>query len=157
MSDVHYYTEEGLKKLKDQLHLMKTKGRQEMAAAIEEAREQGDLRENAEYKAAKEAQKILEAKIADLESHLKFSRVIDETQIDTSRVSILTTVKVKNLKNNLIVKYTLVPGNESDLKTGKISVESPVAKGLLGKVVGEVAEIEVPAGKLNFEILEITL
>ena len=156
MSDVHFYSEEGLKKLRDELYYMKTKGRHEIAAAIEEAREKGDLKENAEYKAAKEAQNIHEAKIAHLEGHLANSRAIDESRIDLSKIFILSTTKVKNMQTGKIHTYTLVPGKESDLSAGKISVESPVGRGLLGKQVGEVADIDVPAGKISFEVLEIT-
>ncbi len=152
-----YYTEEGYKKLKDELQEMKTKGRAEMARQIAEARDKGDLSENAEYDAAKDAQGLLELKIAKLEDLFGNARVIDEKTIDTGSVSILTKVKLKNLKSNQVVEYTLVAEEEADLKAGKISIKSPIAAGLLGKKVGEKASIKVPAGSIDLEVLEIAL
>jgi transcription elongation factor GreA len=156
MSKVTYYTAEGLKKLQDELAQLKTKGRAEMAKQIAEARDKGDLSENAEYDAAKDAQGLLELKISKLEELLSNARVLDESTIDTSKVSILSTVKIKNKKNGAIISYTLVAEEEADLKSNKISVKSPIGKGLLGKEKGDTAIIDVPAGKLEFEILEIT-
>lgn len=152
-----YYTEEGYKKLRDELQEMKTKGRAEMARQIAEARDKGDLSENAEYDAAKDAQGLLELKISKLEDLLGNARVIDEKTIDTGSVSILTKVKLKNLKSNQVVEYTLVAEEEADLKAGKISIKSPIASGLLGKKVGEKASIKVPAGSIDLEVLEIAL
>lgn len=157
MSKVAYYTEEGLKKLRDELSELKTKGRAEIARQIAEARDKGDLSENAEYDAAKDAQGMLELKIAKLEDTLSNARVIDESKIDTSKVSILSKVKIKNRKNGAAFTYTLVSEEEADLKTGKISVGSPIGRGLLGKKIGEVAVVEAPAGKMEFEILDISL
>lgn len=156
MSTVSYYTAEGLKKLKDELDQLKSIERPKASAAIAEARDKGDLSENAEYDAAKEAQGLLELKIAKLEEVVSNARLIDESQLDVSKVLVLSTVKIKNQANGMEMKYTLVAESEADLKTGKISVTSPIGKGLLGKSVGEVAEITVPNGKLNFEILEIS-
>jgi transcription elongation factor GreA len=156
MAKVSYYTEEGLNKLKAELNEMKTKGRTEIAKQIAEARDKGDLSENAEYDAAKDAQGMHEMKIAKLEEVLSNARVIDESSIDTSQVAVLSTVKIKNVKNGAEVKYTLVSEEEADLKLGKISVGSPIGKGLLGKKVGEKAEIKVPAGVMEFEVLDIT-
>ena len=155
MSNISYYTEEGLKKLKDELAHLKTKGRSEMAKQIAEARDKGDLSENAEYDAAKDAQGLLELKISKLEEVVSNARIIDESNIDLSKVSILSKVKIKNKKNGMVVNYTLVSEEEADLKTGKISVKSPIGKGLIGKKVGEVALVEAPAGKIEFEIVEI--
>lgn len=157
MSKLTYYTEEGLKKLKDELHDLKTKGRSSIAAQIAEARDKGDLSENAEYDAAKDAQGLLELKISKLEELLSNARVIDRTTLDTSSVSILSIVKLKNKKTNAVMEYTLVAEEEADLKKGKISVKSPIGKGLLGKKPGEIAIIEIPAGKLELEILDISL
>lgn len=156
MSKVSYYTQEGLEKLKRELHELRTKGRAEIARQIAEAREKGDLSENAEYDAAKEAQGLLELKIAKLEELISNARLIDEANIDLSKVSIFSTVRIRNKKTKAEVTYTLVSQEEADLKVGKISVDSPIGKGLLGKSVGEVAKIQVPAGLLEFEILEIT-
>lgn len=156
MAKVSYYTEEGLNKLKAELNEMKTKGRTEIAKQIAEARDKGDLSENAEYDAAKDAQGMHEMKIAKLEEVLSNARIIDESSIDTSQVAVLSTVKIKNIKNGTEVKYTLVSEEEADLKLGKISVGSPIGKGLLGKKVGEKAEIKVPAGVIEFEVLDIT-
>lgn len=157
MSKVSYYTEEGLKKLKDELNQLKTKGRADIAKQIAEARDKGDLSENAEYDAAKDAQGLLELKISKLEGLVANARVINNSSIDTSKVSILTTVKIKNKKNGAVLKYTLVAEEEADLKSGKISVKSPIGAGLLGKGKGETAHIDVPAGKIEFEIIDITL
>lgn len=156
MAKVSYYTEEGLNKLKAELNEMKTKGRTEIARQIAEARDKGDLSENAEYDAAKDAQGMHEMKIAKLEEVLSNARVIDESSIDTSQVAVLSTVKIKNRKNGAELSYTLVSEEEADLKLGKISVGSPIGKGLLGKKVGETAEIKVPAGVMEFEVLDIT-
>ena len=157
MSKVSYYTKEGLERLKDELNTLKTSGRTDMARQIAEARDKGDLSENAEYDAAKDAQGLLELKISKLEEVVSNARVIDESNIDTSQVSILAKVKIKNKKNGAQMTYTLVSEEEADLKTGRISVKSPIGKGLLGKKVGETTEIQVPAGKIEFEIQEISL
>jgi len=155
MSKISYYTEEGLKKLKDELHSLKTKGRSDMAKQIAEARDKGDLSENAEYDAAKDAQGLLEMKISKLEDLVANARLADKSSMDTSIISILSKAKLKNKKNNAIVEYMFVAEEEADLKTGKISVKSPIGKGLLGKKVGDVAIIDVPAGKIELEVLEI--
>ncbi len=157
MGDVTYFTKEGLEKLKKEVEELKTKGRAEMAQAIAEAREKGDLSENAEYDAAKEAQGHLEAKIAKLETTLANARLLDKSALDTSKVQVLNTVRVMNKKLKKEQKFTLVSENEADLKQGKISVNSPIGQGLLGKVVGDVASIKVPSGMMEFEILEITI
>jgi transcription elongation factor GreA len=157
MSQVSYFTKEGLEKLKAELNDLRTRGRSEMAKAIQEARDKGDLSENAEYDAAKEAQGLMEMKIAKLEGLLGNARLIEEGQIDTSKVQALTKVKIKNLGNGATMQYTLVSEKEADLKSGKISVSSPIGSGLLGKKVGEVAEIQVPSGVVKFEVLEITV
>lgn len=154
---VSYYTEEGLQKLKDELRELQTKGRADIAKQIAEARDKGDLSENAEYDAAKDAQGLLELKIAKLEKVVGDARVMDASQIDLSKVSVLSTVKIKNVKNGMEMKYTLVAESEADLKSGKISVESPIGKGLLGHKVGEVATVDAPAGKIDFEILDISM
>ncbi|WP_420315677.1 transcription elongation factor GreA [Ekhidna sp.] len=154
---VNYYTKEGLDKLKAELNELKTKGRSDMAKQIAEARDKGDLSENAEYDAAKEAQGLLELKISKLEKVVGDARIIDESSIDTSKVSILSTVKIRNNKNKMEVTYQLVAEEEADLKSGKISVQSPIGKGLLGKKKGEKALIKVPAGDMEFEILDITV
>lgn len=156
MTEVTYYTQDGLDKLKEELQYLKTTGRQLISKAIAEARDKGDLSENAEYDAAKEAQGLHEAKIAKLETTLSTARLIDESKLDTSKVLALSIVKIKNIKNGATMSYQLVAESEADLKTGKISVKSPIAKGLLGKSVGDTTEIEVPAGKMEFEILEIS-
>ncbi|MFD2515879.1 transcription elongation factor GreA [Pontibacter locisalis] len=156
MSKISYYTAEGLQKLKDDLAELKTKGRSEVARQLAEARDKGDLSENAEYDAAKDAQGHLELKIAKMEEIVGNARLIDETHLDASKALILSKVKIKNLKNNMVVNYTLVAEEEADLAAGKISVKSPIGKGLLGKSVGDVAEITVPAGNIQFEILEIS-
>jgi len=157
MSDVRYYTEEGLQRLKDELNELKTKGRKDMAKQIAEARDKGDLSENAEYDAAKDAQGLMEMRISELEGLVGNARIRKQEDVDLSKVSILSTVKIKNVKNGMEVKYTLVSEKEADLKSGKISYESPIGKGLLNKKVGEVAEVKVPAGMMEFEILDITL
>ncbi len=156
MSNVSYYTEEGLKKLREELNQLKDIERPKASQAIAEARDKGDLSENAEYDAAKEAQGMLEMKIAKLEETLANARLIDESQLDTSKVLVLSTVKIKNQTNGMEMSYTLVAESEADLASGKISVNSPIGKGLLGKSVGEVAEIEVPNGTLKFDVIEIT-
>lgn len=155
MSQINYYTEEGLKKLKDELHDMKTVQRPSISAQIAEARDKGDLSENAEYDAAKEAQGLLEMKIAKMEAIIANARLIDNTNIDNSKVFILSKVKIKNIANNMEMEYTLVAENEADLKEKKISVDSPIGKGLLGKAKGEVANVQTPNGIIKFEILEI--
>lgn len=154
---VNYYTKEGLQKLKDELTELKTRGRADMAKQIAEARDKGDLSENAEYDAAKEAQGLLELKISKLETVVGNARIIDESSVDTSKVSILSSVKIKNKKNKMEVTYQLVAEEEADLKSGKISVQSPIGKGLLGKKKGEMATIKVPAGDMEFEILDISI
>jgi len=153
-----YVTKEGLDKMKAELEQLETIERPKITQQIAEARDKGDLSENAEYDAAKEAQGMLEMKISKLKDTIANSKVIDESQLDTSKVSILVTVRLKNLVTNQEQKFTLVPDNESDLKSGKISVNTPIAKGLLGKAVGEEADIVLPNGnKLSFEVLEISL
>lgn len=156
MAEITYYNQEGLDKLKDELHYLKTEGRAQIARAISEARDKGDLSENAEYDAAKEAQGMHEAKIAKLEDALAHARLIDESTLDTSKVLALSIVKIKNKKNNAEMTFQLVSETEADMKEGKISVKSPIAKGLLGKSVGDTALVEVPAGEIEFEILEIS-
>lgn len=156
MSQVSYYTEEGLKKLKDELNQLRDVERPRASQAIADARDKGDLSENAEYDAAKEAQGLLEMKIAKLEELVASARLIDESQLDTSKVLILSRVRLRNLQNKMEFTYTLVAESEADLKAGKISVTSPIGKGLLGKEVGDEAEIQVPNGTLKFEILEIS-
>lgn len=156
MSKVSYYTEEGLKKLREELNQLKDVERPKASQAIAEARDKGDLSENAEYDAAKEAQGLLEMKISKMEEVLANARVIDESQLDTSKALVLSKVKIKNQLNGQEMRYTLVAESEADLKAGKISVNSPIGKGLLGKSVGDVAEIQVPNGTLKFDILEIT-
>jgi transcription elongation factor GreA len=156
MSTVSYYTAEGLKKLRNELDQLKSIERPKASHAIAEARDKGDLSENAEYDAAKEAQGMLEMRIAKLEEVHSNARLIDESHLDTSKVLVLSKVKIKNLQNGMEMNYTLVAESEADLKTGKISVTSPIGKGLLGKSVGQVAEITVPNGKLNFEVLAIS-
>ncbi len=156
MSNVSYYTEEGLKKLREELNQLRDIERPKASQAIAEARDKGDLSENAEYDAAKEAQGMLEMKIAKLEETLAGARLIDESQLDTSKALVLSKVKIKNQTNGMEMTYTLVADGEADLASGKISVNSPIGKGLLGKSVGEVAEIEVPNGTMKFDILEIS-
>ena len=156
MSETIYFTQEGLQKLKDEIHYLKTVERKKITQQIAEARDKGDLSENAENDAAKEAQGLMEARIANLVSNLSNARLVDETKIDTSRVLILSTVKLRNKKNKAEMKYTLVAENEADFKSNKISVSSPIGKGLLGKKVGEVAIIKIPNGELELEIVKIT-
>jgi transcription elongation factor GreA len=155
MSQITYYTEEGLKKLKDELHEMKMVQRPAISNQIAEARDKGDLSENAEYDAAKEAQGILEMKIAKLDAIVANARIIDNTNIDNSKVFILSKVKIKNVSNAMEMEYILVAENEADLKAKKISIDSPIGKGLLGKKVGDIAEIQTPNGIMNFEIIDI--
>nr|WKN40315.1 transcription elongation factor GreA [Tunicatimonas sp. TK19036] len=157
MMAISYYTKEGLQKLKDELNELKTKGRSDMAKQIAEARDKGDLSENAEYDAAKDAQGLLELKISKLEETVGNARVIDESTIDTSKVSILSTVKIKNQKNGMTMAYTLVSEEEANLKANKISVKSPIGQGLLGKKIGDIAEIKAPAGVMEFEVLDISV
>lgn len=157
MASIGYYTEEGLQKLKTELQQLETVERKKCTAAVAEAREKGDLSENAEYDAAREAQALLEVKISKLKDIISNARLVDESQLDISKVSILTKVKIKNLKNNASMSYTLVAENEADLKAGKISVDSPIGRGLLGKKVGDKVEISVPAGVIPFEIINISL
>ncbi|MAC62625.1 MAG: transcription elongation factor GreA [Flavobacteriaceae bacterium] len=155
MSKVSYYTEEGLKKLRSDLNKLKDIERPKASQAIAEARDKGDLSENAEYDAAKEAQGMLEMQIAKLENTLANARLINESELDTSKVLVLSTVEVKNKASGVKMKYTLVAQSEADLKSGKISVDSPIGKGLLGKEVGEITTISVPSGKIELEILSI--
>jgi transcription elongation factor GreA len=155
MSTVSYYTAEGLKKLREELNHLKDVERPRASQAIGEARDKGDLSENAEYDAAKEAQGMLEMKISKMEETLANARIIDESQLDVSKVLVLSKVRIKNLTNNMEVNYTLVAESEADLKSGKISVSSPIGRGLLGKQVGDIAEVSVPNGKIQFEILSI--
>lgn len=156
MAEVTYFTQEGIEKLKEELAQLKTTGRANIAKQIAEARDKGDLSENAEYDAAKEAQGLLELKIAKLEQVLGNARVIDESKIDNSKVLALSVVKIKNIKNGAEMTYRLVAENEADLKSGKISIKSPIAQGLLGKSVGDKALITVPNGTMEFEIVEIS-
>jgi transcription elongation factor GreA len=157
MSQVSYYTEEGLQKLKDELHELKTKERPRISQEIAEARDKGDLSENAEYDAAKEAQGLLELKISKLEAVVANARIIRESDVDTSKVSLLSKVTIKNTKNGMQVTYTLVSEEEADLKAGRISIKSPFGQGLIGKKKGELAMVDAPAGKMEFEILDISL
>ena len=156
MAEIKYYSKEGLQKLKDELHQMITLERPAISAAIAEARDKGDLSENAEYDAAKEAQGLLEAKIAKLQSLIANARLLDETKIDTSKVLLLSKVEFINLALKKTMTYELVPESEANIKVGKLSITSPIAKGLLGKKVGDIAEIEVPAGTMKLQITKIT-
>ena len=156
MADISYFTKEGLQRLKDEVHQLETVERPKISQQIAEARDKGDLSENAEYDAAKEAQGMLEAKIAKMEILLANARIIDDSDIDNSKVFILSKVRIKNQKNGAEVTYTLVAENEANLAEKKISVDSPIGKGLLGKAVGDIAEVQVPAGVIPFEILEIS-
>jgi transcription elongation factor GreA len=156
MSQISYYTEEGLNKLKEELHQMKTVQRPSISEQIAEARDKGDLSENAEYDAAKEAQGLLEMKISKLEAIIANARLIDETNIDTSKVLILSKVKIRNVANGMEMEYTLVAENEADLKAKKISIDSPIGKGLLGKKQGEIADVQTPNGIIKFEVVEIS-
>ena len=151
-----YYTKEGLKNLRDELNQLKDVERPLASKAIAEARDKGDLSENAEYDAAKEAQGLLELKISKLEETLANARLIDESQLDSSKILVLSKVKIKNLLNNMELEYQLVAESEANLREGKISVNSPIGKGLLGKTKGDVAEISVPNGVIKFEIISIS-
>ena len=155
MSTINYFTEDGLRKLQDEINLLKNVERPRISQMISEARDKGDLSENAEYDAAKDAQGMLELKIQKLEDLIASARVVDESKLDNSKVLILSKVKIKNLGSKQELVYTLVSEKEADLKSGKISVSSPIGKGLLGKGVGEIAEIQVPSGKMQFKILDI--
>jgi len=157
MSNYTYFTKEGYDKIVAELDELKTTERQKVAAAIAEARDKGDLSENAEYDAAKDAQGLLELKINEMEIVMANARILDESQLDTSKVTVFCNVKIKNLKSNKTLTYKLVSETEADLKAKKISVSSPVGKGLLGKKVGEIAVIETPRGGMEFEVLEIFL
>jgi transcription elongation factor GreA len=156
MATVSYLTEEGLLKLRNELEHLTNVERPSISRQIAEARDKGDLSENAEYDAAKDAQGMLEARIARLEEIIANSRIIDESRIDTSKVQLLNRVKIKNLKTNAVMEYLLVSEQEANLKEGKISVSTPIAKGLIGKKIGDVVEVNVPSGKMSFEILEIS-
>ena len=151
----NYITEEGLKKLKEELHQLKTKERPSISKQIAEARDKGDLSENAEYDAAKEAQGLLEMRISKMEELLRSSKIVDSAKLDNSKVSILSKVKIKNAISGKTMTYWIVPETEANLKEGKISVDSPIAKGLLGKKVGNKVDIHAPAGKITFEVVEI--
>ena len=155
MSEISYYTQEGLDNLKQEVKKLETIERPKISQQIGEARDKGDLSENAEYDAAKEAQGMLEARISKLKNTLANARLIDDSEIDDSKVFILSTVKIKNIKNSMQMDYTLVAENEADIRAGKISVDSPIGKGLLGKEVGEIADINTPAGIMKFEIISI--
>ena len=150
-----YVTKEGLKKLNEELHQLKTKERPSISKQIAEARDKGDLSENAEYDAAKDAQGHLELKISKLEAIIRNSKVVDDSKLDNSKVSILSKVKIKNTANGKMMTYWIVPETEANFKEGKISVDSPIAKGLLGKKLKDKADVMVPAGKITFEIIEI--
>ena len=156
MADISYFTKEGLQRLKDEVHQLETVERPKISQQIAEARDKGDLSENAEYDAAKEAQGLLEAKISKLKNTLANARLVDYSKIDNTKVYILSTVKIRNTKNNAEVTYTLVAENEANLAEKKISIDSPIGKGLLGKSVGDIAEVQVPAGIIPFEVLEIS-
>ena len=155
MSEISYYTEEGLSNLKNEIKSLESVERPKISQQIAEARDKGDLSENAEYDAAKEAQGMLEARISKLKNKLANARLIDDSEIDDSKVFILSTVKIKNVKNAMEMTYTLVAENEADIRAGKISVDSPIGKGLLGKEVGQIADISTPAGIMKFEIVSI--
>lgn len=156
MSEIKYYTQEGLDRLRDELNQLISIERPGISKQIAEARDKGDLSENAEYAAAKEAQSMLELKIAKLQEVVNNARLLDESKLDNSKVLIFSVVKLKNTQNGSIVTYTLVPENEANVKLGKISVSSPISKGILGKHIGEKVEISVPSGMIAFEIIEIT-
>lgn len=157
MAEVSYVTEQGLERLKKEIEQLETIERPKISQQIAEARDKGDLSENAEYDAAKEAQGMLELKISKLKNALANSRILDQSKLDTSTVQILNKVKIKNKKNGAIMEYTLVSDSEANLKEMKMSINTPIAKGLLGKKVGDVAEVDVPSGKMEFEIVEISL
>ncbi len=156
MSDIVYYTQEGINKLKNEINHLISVERPKISQQIADARDKGDLSENAEYDAAKEAQGLLELKISKMQELLRNARLLDESKIDTSKVLLMSIVKIKNLKNGATMTYTIVPENEANLKAGKLSVTSPIAKGLLGKKVGDKADIQVPAGVIPFEVIEIS-
>lgn len=156
MAEIKYYSKEGLQKLKDELHHMITVDRPAISAAIAEARDKGDLSENAEYDAAKEAQGLMEAKIAKLQALIANARLLDETKIDTSKVLLLSKVEFINLALKKTMTYEIVPESEANIKVGKLSITSPIAQGLLGKKVGDIAEIEVPAGVMKLQITKIS-
>ena len=155
MSKINYYTEEGIQKLKDEIEHLERVERPKLSALIGAAIDLGDLSENAEYHAAKESQGLMEARISKLKNELSIARLIDDSQLDISKALILSKVKIKNVNNGMEMEYTLVAGNEADLKLRKISVDSPIGKGLLGKSVGEIADIQTPAGVMKFEIISI--
>lgn len=156
MNQIVYYSTESLEVLKKELIELETIQRPKISAAIAEARDKGDLSENAEYDAAKEAQGLLELKISKLKHLIANARILDESKIDTSKILLYSIVKIKNLKNNIEMTYTLVPESESDLKGGKVSVSSPIAKGLIGKAKGDIVSVQAPAGIMEFEILEVS-
>lgn len=156
MSAINYLTKEGYDRLKAELDEMKTKGRDEVARAIAEAREKGDLSENAEYDAAKDAQGMLELKINEMEKVMANARVLDESQLDTSKVTVLSKVTIRNVKTKKDVTYQLVSESEADLKLKRISVNSPIGQGLLGKVIGDIATVDTPNGKIEFEVVNIS-
>ncbi len=156
MSDTKYFTEEGLKKIRAEIEYLSTIERPKISQQISEARDKGDLSENAEYDAAKDAQGLLELKISKLQNSLQNGRIIDESKMDSSKVYLLSKVTILNTKNGAKMKYSIVPEEEADFKQGKLSVESPIAKGLLGKEVGETADIIIPAGTVTFEIIDIS-
>ncbi len=153
---ISYFSAEGLKKLQEEVHNLKVHERARIAGAISEAREKGDLSENAEYEAAKEAQGLLEIKISKMEEILSSARIMDESKIDANKILVLSKVKIKNLSNQQTMNYTLVTETEADMKAGKISVNSPIGKGLLGKSLGDTVEITVPSGKIKFEVMEVS-
>jgi transcription elongation factor GreA len=157
MNEIKYYTKEGLEKIKIELEHLVNFERPNISSQIAEARDKGDLSENAEYDAAKNAQGMLEMRISKLQELIRNARLIDESKLDSSRVLILSTVRIRNLKTNTVMSYTLVPENEADLKSAKLSVNSPIAQGLLGKMVGDTVEISIPSGKVQFEIVEIVI
>lgn len=156
MSESKYFTEEGLQHLKEELENLISVERPNISQQIAEARDKGDLSENAEYDAAKEAQGLLELRISKMQTKLANARIIDESKMDSSKVLILSTVAIKNLKSGATMKYTLVPEEEADIRNAKISVESPIAQGLLGKKVGDQVDIKVPAGTITFEVIDVT-
>jgi len=156
MSKISYFTKEGLEKLKNEINHLERVERPKISQQIAEARDKGDLSENAEYDAAKEAQGMMEAKLSKLKNELANARLVDESQLDNSKVLILSKVRIKNVKNGMEMEYTLVAGNEANLKEKKISIDSPIGKGLLGKVVGDIAPVQTPGGIVEFEIVEIS-
>jgi transcription elongation factor GreA len=156
MTEIKYYTQDGLDKLQEELHKLVSVDRPSISKQIAEARDKGDLSENAEYAAAKEAQSMLELKINKLQEVISNARLLDESKLDSTKILIFSTIKLRNTLNNSVVTYTLVPENEANVKIGKISVNSPISKGLLGKSIGDKVEITVPAGTVAFEIIEIS-